>query len=188
MAGKTSDVDLGPMRLHLGEPADLPDSCLKPARTGDVEKLNALMRDGGRHHAVSAEAEERLSLSDINLQYFSQAMQEASTLNALSDSMASEVSKIRHVEKGQAVPEIEICIRESLLPDTTLTARDTDGCLSFELCVGNPEKRHWLAEKLPVLVKDLGQRLNRPLQVALFDPMHKHDALALCAWPIEGTA
>lgn len=187
MTGKRSTVDLGPMSLPVGDSVNFPESYLVKARALDINKLNDLMREGGHQNTVSIEPEEGLNLPNANLQQFSAALQDAKKVDALSEKIASVVPKTSSAVKGQAAAGIEIRIRETLLPETTLTVREADGKLSFDVWVGHADTRRWLVQKLPAVVQQVGQRLNRPLQITVFDPWCRQEAIAQCVWPSKVT-
>lgn len=178
MSGKP--VDLGPMSMPVGdEAADFPKVLV--ARQSDVQLLKQLLADGGqrRNGGSVPHADE----SEIFMQLpheFTRA--EADVLVQLAESMPAMAPP----PSSSATRSVQLQLNGELLPDTTLTAYESDGRLHFEIRISDTASRSWLVGNLPWLVRQVGEKLERPLRVMLLASTSGEWHGVTIDWP-EGT-
>jgi hypothetical protein len=185
MTGRLFSIDLGPMSLPFHEQADsygLDNIALK----SDIEKLNALLRDGGKKKNQNYESDDEKILSSNNSVNIFTVNKENEKINELCSSISKAFTSTIQLGYKSRIATVELKICESLLPDSSITASHTDNQFYFELCVGDDNYRYWLIEKLPELVIQISVRINRSFVVAVFDPNKRTAPVATQSWPEVG--
>jgi hypothetical protein len=161
MAGKPRNVDLGPMYLQVGEDAG-PQGPTTPgaaADAGDVARFESLLRRGGREQRQDEVAPE--SLLGPLLGTEPAPLGDAGEIGA----------EIAHLWVGTGLRsdrEVRMGLRESILPDTSVRLCEAEGRLRIEFTCGTARVADWLDRRLPALARELGTRLSRPLELAVF--------------------
>jgi hypothetical protein len=157
MAAKPRNVDLGPMYLQVGEEAGAgrwldPDA---KASAGDVSRFEAIMNRGREQPAESA------------VEALPGPLGPAPAELAQAGEIGAEIEYL-WVGTGLASDrEVRVGLREALLPDTAVRIHESEGRLFIEFSCGTARVGEWLARKLPVLTQDLGERLSRPVTMAV---------------------
>lgn len=172
-------VDLGPMSLPVGDDAvDLSSGLL--ARQSDVQLLKQLLADGSKRHSKNSVPDPEKSTVALTLPS-DIAVAQADALIHLAETLPDMVPP-----KGpSAASRVQLELNEKLLPDTTLTAFESAGRLHFEIRVNELSSQSWLSSKLPWLVKQVGEKIGRPIRVSLFTSDASELATASIEWPEE---
>lgn len=174
MATRPRNVDMGPMYLTVGEEAG-PERWISPdanAQSTDVSRFAAIMnRDKGQQrHAPTAPEALLGALLETDAAEF-----------ASTDDISAEITYL-WVGTGVASDrEVRVGLREELLPDTAVRLFESEGRLRIEFTCGTSRVAEWLVRKLPVLTRELGQRLNRPLELAVL--MNDGSVVGSRNWP-----
>jgi hypothetical protein len=174
MATRPRNVDMGPMYLTVGEEAG-PERWISPdanAESSDVSRFAAIMnRDKGqqRHAPPAPEA------------LFGATLETDTTEFASADDVCTEIAFLWVGTGLSSDREVRVGLRESLLPDTAVRLFESEGRLRIEFTCGTSRVAEWLVRKLPVLARELGERLNRPLELAVL--MKDGDLVGSINWP-----
>jgi hypothetical protein len=158
MASRPRNVDMGPMYLQVGEEAASQGFTPAGADAKDVVRFESLMnRNGGGHRHSEASPESLLGpLSP------SEPAQLADT-----DDIGNEIAHLWVGTGLHSAREVRVGLREALLPDTSVRLHESQGRLCIEFTCGTHRVADWLDRKLPVLAREMGQRLDRPLELAV---------------------
>lgn len=161
MATKPRPVDLGPMYLQVGE-EEAPQGWTPPstsADANDVSRFQALMQRGrGQEREAQLPAEALLG-----------------PLRAAEPEQLADTgdigAEIAHLWVGTGLHgarEVRVGLRDALLPDTSVRLCESQGRLCIEFTCATVRVADWLDRKLPTLARELGERLTRELELAVF--------------------
>ena len=78
---------------------------------------------------------------------------------------------------------VQLQLNGELLPNTTLTAYESAGRLHFEIRVNDTDSRNWLSSKLPWLVRQVGEKLGRPIRVMVLASTSSKWSGVTADWP-----
>lgn len=174
-------VDLGPMMLQVGDDAvDLSKGLV--ARESDVQRLKQLLTGGGQRQTGN-------SIHDADNNAESLALPsglsgtETDTLVQLAETLPVMVPP----QDSSAAKSVQLQLHGELLPNTTLTAFESAGRVHFEIHINNLSGRSWLSSKLPWLVRQVGEKLRRPIRVTVLASGVNEFPSVTVDWP-EGIA
>jgi hypothetical protein len=175
MASKPRSVDLGPLYLQVGEDAARAGWTQhgSGADAGDVTRFEALMQKGRKHQERETEAAVDALLEPLR-------EPEAPVL-AQPGEIGDEIAHLWVGTGLRSEREVRVGLREALLPDTTVRLSESEGRLRIELACGAARVADWLDRKLPALARELGERLNRPLELVV--SMAGGSVVAERRWP-----
>ncbi len=175
MPGKA--VDLGPISLPVGEDAvDLFNGLV--ARQSDVQRLKQLLADGG--HRQSGNAVPDMEKSTVPLMPVSDmTIAEANALVQLAEALPNMAPP----PASSAIRSVQLQLHGELLPNTTLTAFESAGRLHFEIRIHDLSGQSWLSGRLPWLVRQVGEKLGRPIRVVLLASNANGLPSATIDWP-----
>lgn len=154
-------VDLGPMSLPVGDDTvDLLNGLV--ARQDDVERLKQLLansrqpQDGSDVNKMEMDSAPLVLPSDMPIAEANALIQLTETLPNMVPNPASSILRT-----------VQLKLHGELLPNTTLTAFESAGRLHFEIRIQDLSEQSWLASRLPWLVRQVGEKLGRPIRVVL---------------------
>ncbi len=200
MSGRRIPVDLGPMTLHVpdagGSCASLPSACVN-----DVLRLRAVMRRGAdspqgfaRAPGVAEDDGHQAdwaatgAASDIAVMVgCDRASLDDAPIEQLAFALSAALQSCPGAQ-GSACSAVRLALRPLVLRDAELGIEDSAGQLVFSLWVGDADDGQWLVWQLPRLTATLGERLNRPLRVCVFDGHCTSRLLAEQSRPAERAA
>jgi hypothetical protein len=161
MAGRPRNVDLGPVYLQVGEDAGSqePIASSADANVRDVARFESLMRRTGQQRQESDVPAE--ALLDPLRGPHAQQLAEA-------DDIGNEVARLWVGTGMHSGREVRVGLREALLPDTSVRLFESDGRVRIEFTCGTSRVADWLDRKLAALAREIGERLQRPLELAVF--------------------
>lgn len=170
-------VDLGPMSLPVGD--DAVDSVsVFVARQSDVQRLKQLLADGGKRQSENSFPDPEKSVDPL-IHPSDMVVAETDALIQLAEALPNMVQPTA----SSAVRTVQLQLNEKLLPDTTLTAFESAGRLHFEIRFSELSSQSWLSTKLPWLVRQVGEKLGRPIRVTLFATNANELSTASIDWP-----
>ena len=174
-------VDLGPMMLQVGEDAvNLPNGLV--ARESDIQRLKQLMANGGQHQTGSSIPDADNNAASLVLPSGLSGA-ETDTLVQLAETLPVMVPP----QNSSAAKSVQLQLHGELLPNTTLTAFESAGRLHFEIRINDISGRSWLSSKLPWLVRQVGEKLGRPIRVTVLASAVNEFTSVTVDWP-EGAA
>lgn len=182
MTRRHISIDLGPMSLPFFEQSELSEMKLEKASKSDIEKLHALLRDGNSNNQELVILEEQ-KLNDIDITNFLSEIEDGEKVYEISKAASEAVMAIHSMDSKSNLTTANLKIREALLPDTTITAKKINNHFYFDLFIGDEVHRQWLIKRLPLFVRQIGERINCPLEVSVFDPKKINSAIATQKWP-----
>lgn len=161
MATKPRQVDLGPLYLQVGED-EAPGGWTPPGTAidaNDVSRFESLMHRGrGQDHHAELAPEELLG-----------------PLRGMEPAQLADTgdigAEIAHLWVGtglNSAREVRVGLREALLPDTSVRLCESQGRLRIEFTCESIRVADWIDRKLPALARELGERLSRDLELAVF--------------------
>ncbi|HTH78703.1 MAG TPA: hypothetical protein VL593_06965 [Ramlibacter sp.] len=161
MAGRPRNVDLGPVYLQVGEDAGPKDAMPSDADANvrDVARFDSLMRRADRQRDEADIPAEALldPLRAPQVQHLAQA-----------DDIGNEVARLWVGTGMHSGREVRVGLREALLPDTSVRLFEADGRVRIEFTCGTSRVADWLDRKLAELARSIGERLQRPLELAVY--------------------
>lgn len=161
MATRPRNVDLGPLYLQVGE-ENVPQSSESLARNadaGDVARFESIMHRKRGQERRSEVTPEMLLASPLE--------PELAHLAEPHD-ICHEIAHLWVGTGLQSDREVRMALREALLPQTSVRLCEVHGRLRIEFTCATHRVADWLDRKLQVLARELGQRLERPLELAVF--------------------
>ena len=162
MSNKPRNVDLGPIYLQVGQDGGTQDAAppAGEADTVDVARFESLM-----HRSRERQQQETDAAVDMLLDPLAGSQpQELADASEIGDELA-------HLWVGTGLRsgrEVRMGLRAALLPETSVRLHDSEGLLRVEFTCGTHRVAHWLLGKLPAVASELGERLARALEVAVF--------------------
>jgi hypothetical protein len=184
MAGRLNSIDLGPMSLPFSEQSELSDMKLDIASHSDIEKLNALLRDGSNNKQSLDQSDEFQILFENNFDMFSSNIDNNKKIIEITNIAYDVFISFNNFIDQTNINFVELNIRENILPDSTIKAEKKDNKFNFELCISCEDHRNWLVQKLPLLVREIGDRIRHPLVISIFDPDKRMSPIATISWPV----
>lgn len=187
MTKRRLEVDMGSMHLPVGED-NLPGGETPAARSADPLAVGRFRDalDGHRRPPPQWPAEEEIE-SPFAL------------FGAPDPSRPAPPSEIAAAVEGMwvnqgvsGVREVRAKLGARLCRETSVRLYEAAGCLNVDLSSPVESSAQWLVSVLPALAKDVGQRLQRAVRIAVFGPragdgrMDEIEAIAL-DWPQDGT-
>lgn len=161
MATRPRHVDLGPMYLQVGE-EEAPQSWTPPKAAvdaNDVSRFDSIMHRGrGQEHQAEAVPE-----SLLGPLHGTEPAQLADT-----EDIGAEIAHLWVGTGLHSAREVRVGLREALLPDTSVRLCESQGRLRIEFTCESIRVADWIDRKLPVLARELGERLSRDLELAVF--------------------
>ena len=182
MSRRHISIDLGPLALPFFSESNLTESSFGKASKDDIEKFHNLLRDGENEKKKSVNLDDQ-NFSDIGIKDIESEIKAGEKLIELAKATSAAASSINGEDEKLILVTAEIKIRESLLPDTTITAKKINNDIFFELCIGDESHRNWLVKKLPVLAKEIGERINCQIQISVLDSKNRDSVIATQRWP-----
>ncbi|MRD47070.1 hypothetical protein GHT07_07255 [Caenimonas koreensis DSM 17982] len=173
MASRPRNVDLGPLYLQVGE-EDASQGWTPPASgadSNDVARFQALLHKGRERHQQTDTTPEA--------QLWAVNAPEPQEL-ANTDDVAAEIAHLWVGVGTSSAREVRVGLRATLLADTSVRLYEAQGELRVEFSCGTNRAALWLQRKLPVLAKEVGQRLQRPLELSV--RMSDGTLAASCRW------
>ncbi|RYX93969.1 MAG: hypothetical protein EOO28_16420 [Comamonadaceae bacterium] len=172
------NVDLGPIYLPVGEEVGR-DVQREPAVKADaaaVHRFNAILerhrrgRDGERRQQDEPTPEELLgSMAGVELESV-----------ADTDDVGAEIAHLWVGTGLRSGREVRVGLRESILPGASVRMHEVESRLAVDFTCANARVAEWLDRKLPVLARELGERLDR--DIALSISMDDGRAVSSFAW------
>lgn len=161
-------IDFGPLSLPIGDDINSLGSQTDKANPFDVEKLNNLLRDKKRNNNQIIEIEEiDISKSLIKISSFKKS-DENFNLTKLSELM----KLVAETVVVGTTTSVTLKINPSLLPNTTLIAKEIIQGILFEMYVKDETQRTRLIKNSNELIAYLTKQLNCIIQIHIFDPIH----------------
>jgi hypothetical protein len=178
MTKKKVDVDLGPISFPVGEDTKEPKH---PPSQNDLDQDSVLRFRAMMERPIQGRP---MVTEDLDLPT------PFSLLGAPDPKRSHDTAEIgmeiEHLWVGDGVDgirEVLVGIAREVLPETSVRLYEGDGRLQIHMTVGGEATRIWLASELHNLTLDLGERLQRPLRVAVLNVNSTESALASCDWP-----
>lgn len=160
-------VDFGPLALPVLDEINTLDMHTDKANPIDVEKLNNLLRDKGRGKREALEVEDTNPVPSPSA-ITSNDKKEIIDFNKL----AILICKIAETIATGTAATVTLKVNPSLLPNTTLIAKEIDHGILFEMFIGDELHRKKLIDAITDLAKDLVQRLRCDVKISIFDPIY----------------
>lgn len=160
-------IDLGPLALPFLDEMESEDLQIDTANPFDVEKLNNLLSDKRKRNKEVVQFEEENlfeALSKISVY-----KNEDKNINLIK--LAELMALIAETVTVGTATTVSLKINPSLLPSTTLVAKEIDQGIMFEIYIKDGFHRSKLVEKLDNLIKDLSTRLCCTVQIIIVDPI-----------------
>jgi hypothetical protein len=159
MASRPRCVDLGPLYLQVGEEARGADGAptRDTADAADTARFDALMQKGRHHQQRETDAAADLLLEPLR--------EPQAQLLPESDDIGRELAHLWVGTGLRSAREVRVGLRDALLPDTWVRLHESEGRLRIEFACASAHVAHWLVRRLPAVASNLGERLQRPLEL-----------------------
>lgn len=161
-------IDFGPLSLPIGDDIHSLGVQTDKANPFDVEKLNNILQDKKRNNKEIIEIEEiDISKSLMKISSYKNT-DENFNLTKLSELM----KLVAETVAVGTTTSVTLKINPSLLPNTTLIAKEIIQGILFEIYVKDELYRSRLIENTKDLVKYLTKQLNCIIEIHIFDSIH----------------
>jgi hypothetical protein len=161
-------IDFGPLALPFLDDINSKEMQNDNANPFDVEKLNNLLHDKRKNNKDVVQLEEENLFENISKISAFKNNDKNIDLIKLAELMALIAET---VAVGIAT-SVSLKINPSLLPNTTLVAKEIDQGILFEFYIKDENHRSRLVENLDNLTKDLSKKLRCTVQIFIFDPLN----------------
>jgi hypothetical protein len=179
MSKKRVNVDTGTMHLPAGEDKLDGGGEVKVPKADplQVDRFRDAL-DGRRAPHDAGFAEEGLE-SPFALLGGSEPLRQAE-----SSEVASAIERLWIGNGASGVREVRVKLGSSMLPGTSVRLYEAGGRLHVDLTADSDEVGRWLRSRLPALGRDISERLQRDVRVAVADSAGSAETGAFEAdWP-----
>jgi hypothetical protein len=162
MSKKRINVDAGTMHLPVGED-NLSDGEEVKVPAAD-SFLISRFRDAldGRRSAPTSELVEEELESPFALLGAPEPVRQADA-----SEIGSAIERLWVGDGASGLREVRVKLGSAMLPGTSVRLYEAAGRLYVDLVVDSDEVGRWLRSRLPALGRDLSERLQRPVRVAV---------------------